>query len=135
MLIELWELLRGYRTWTETQGVIESAEVHRKPIGERGILFDVTAAQTMVWIDNTGQKHATQFVVPESSPLFSLKPGDAVIIRCHPAQPDRFYLRELSLTRTKTLLGNIFAGTCVVLLVVGYFLYHWAQIRYRRYLW
>ena len=131
MLIEIWEWLRGYRRWNETEGVIESAEIHREPLGDRGILFITTSADTLAWHDQSGQKHSAKLVLPEKSPLFSLKEGDEVTIRYDPAYPDRFYLRELFRTRIKTLFVNILIGICIALAGLVYILYHLERIRIR----
>jgi len=92
MLIEIWERLRGYHKWTESQATIESANVEKTAITGSAdpVRYTSASANTLAWNDQTGQKHSAKFVLSEDSPLFSLKQGDAVTIRYNPARPDRF---------------------------------------------
>jgi hypothetical protein len=127
MLIEFWERLRGYYKWNETEAVIESANVHREPVGERGIVFITTSADTLVWNDQTGQRHFVKFTLSDDSPLFKLRVGDAVTIRYNPNHPDRFYLRDLLRTRVQALFLKVLVGICLALIVIVYILHAMAR--------
>jgi hypothetical protein len=131
MLIEFWERLRGYQGWNETNAVIESAIVNKEPVGERGILFITTSVDTLAWNDQTGQKHSAELKLPDDSPLFHLKAGDAVTIRYNPARPDEFYLRDLLRTRVHGFFLKGVAGICVALIVIFYIVHAMARIYLR----
>jgi hypothetical protein len=133
MLIEIWERLRGYHKWTESQATIESANVEKTAITGSAdpVRYTSASANTLAWNDQTGQKHSAKFVLSEDSPLFSLKQGDAVTIRYNPARPDRFYVRDLFRTRVKTFLVKVLAGTCLALTVIVYILYELERIHIR----
>jgi hypothetical protein len=127
MLIEIWERLRGYHKWTETQAIIESANVNKEPVGERGISFITTSADTLAWNDQTGQKHSAKFTLSDDSPLLKLKAGDAVTLRYNPASPDRFYLRDLLRTRVRAFFLQVLVWTCMALIVIVYILHAMAR--------
>jgi hypothetical protein len=127
MLIEIWESLRGYHKWTETQASLESANVKKEPVEGSSILVIITSADTLAWTDQTGQKHTAAFTVPDDSPLFKLAPGEAVTIRYNPTNPDSFYLRDLLRTRVHAFFVKILVWTCVVLIVAGYILHAMAR--------
>ena len=127
MLIEIWERLRGYHQWTETQAIIESANVTKEPVGERGTVFITTSADTLTWNDLTGQKHSAQFTLPDDSPLFKLKAGDTATVRYNPVHPDRFYLRDLLRTKVHVFFVRALIGICLVLIVAVYILHAMAR--------
>jgi len=122
MLIEIWERLRGYHRWTETQATVESAKVEKTPFGGSDgspVHYTTTAADTLAWFDQSGQKHSAAFTVPEDSPLFKLSGGDAVTIRYNPVDPGKFYLRDLLRARVQTVSLSILAGLFVVLFIAA----------------
>jgi hypothetical protein len=123
MLIEIWERLRGYHKWTETEAVIESANVEKEPVPGSSVLFITTSADALAWTDRTGQKHSTKFTVPDDSPLFKRVAGETVTIRYNPAGPDHFYLRDLLRTRVHAFFLKVLVWTCMALIVIVYVLH------------
>jgi len=138
MLIEIWERLRGYHQWTETQATIESAEVKKEPVEGSSVLVITTSADTLTWNDHTGQKHLAKFTLPDDSPLFKLGGGDTATIRYNPAHPDRFYLRDLLRTQVRAFFVKVMVWTVVALVVIFYILHAMARIyisRHTKPLW
>lgn len=115
MLIEIWERLRGYDKWIETQASIESSNLEKTPIADRyGNVVDYSYASgdMLTWTDHQGEKQYGDFTVPDDSPLYQLVGGETVTIRYDPASPDRFYFRDLLRTKVHTAVKT----TLVVLL-------------------
>jgi hypothetical protein len=105
MLIEIWERLRGYDKWVETQAKFESSDVEKKPIRDRsGTVVDYryVSGDLLTWTDRQGKKQSASFTVPDDSPIYQMVGGESVTIRYNPARPDRFYYRELLRTRVHT---------------------------------
>jgi len=101
MLIEMWEHLRGYDKWAETNATIESSD----PTYYRTRGKDLTRSDdVIVWTDNAGEKHRAPFTVQVDSPLFQLVQGSKVSIRYNPADPEEYYFRELLQTRVRKAL-------------------------------
>jgi hypothetical protein len=128
MLIEIWERLRGYNKWIQTEAQFESSKVeeskqfgaYRQQDGSTWASDDV-----LVWTDRQGQRHGVEFQVPDDSPLYQFVDGETVTIRYNPAKPDQFYLRELLRTRVRTA----FKTTFLVLLLVWAFLHYFNLIK------
>ncbi|HTW60880.1 MAG TPA: DUF3592 domain-containing protein [Terracidiphilus sp.] len=110
MLIELWERLRGYDKWTETEATIQSSELvdrlveARKTRGIWRLLLSHpwSAWQSncsIGWTDTAGAPHVAKFAAAENSALFQKYEGQWVSIRYNPADPGEYYLRELFLQR------------------------------------
>ncbi len=120
MFTELWEGLRGYHKWTETQAVLESAAIEKTRIAGEGdkMKYSTAAAETLAWYDQGGQKHSAAFTVPEDSSLFKLVAGERVTIRYNPSQPNHFYLRELLRVKVERVAINIVVGIAAVLIIV-----------------
>jgi hypothetical protein len=120
MLIEIWERLRGYDKWVQTEAKIESSDVEKQPIRNRsGVVVDYaySSGDTLSWTDASGEKQYAPFTVPDDSPLYQLVGGETVTIRYNPAKPDEFYYRELLRTRVHTAIKT----TLGVLLFVALF--------------
>ena len=127
MFLELWERLRGYDKWVETQARIESSDVTATPYATRsgrpaGYTYD--AGDVITWTDPGGEKQYATFEVEEDSPLFQFIGGETVTIRYDPTHPDRFYYRDLLRSQVKSgckaiLIFLVIAG------LVGAFI--WAQ--------
>jgi hypothetical protein len=98
MLIELWEWLRGYDKWVETDAKIASADLqqiaHLGRSGGVSYTYDVSG-DTLVWKDMSGRCHSAEFRVSDKSPLFHLAGGEKVTIRYNPARPGQYYYPEL----------------------------------------
>jgi hypothetical protein len=93
MLLEIWERLRGYDKWIETQADIESSSVAETRItGRYGKIVDYsyTSGDMLTWVDGQGEKQYADFTVPHDSPLYQLVGGETVTIRYDPARPFLF---------------------------------------------
>ena len=119
MLIELWEKLRGYDKWVETEAKIMSSQAEAIPnrYGETvNCAYD--SNDTLTWVDAAGETQSAQFEVDEQSPLYQLIGGESVTIRYDPRDPSRFYFREL--LRSQVNFAVRTALTAGVALVIGY---------------
>jgi hypothetical protein len=119
MLIELWERLRGYDKWIETEAKIESSKVEETPVTDRyghvsGYTYD--SCDMLVWADQQGESQRDFFTVPDDSPLYQFVDGETITIRYNPTSPDQYYLRELLRTRIRTGVKSV----VVALLVIGF---------------
>jgi hypothetical protein len=130
MLIELWERLRGYDKWTETQAKIESSNVEKTPVTDRSgrvAGYSYSSGDMLTWIDASGEKQYANFTVHDDSPLYQLIGGESVAIRYNPVDPAQYYFRELLRTRInrffKVLLGVAAVVTFIALNV-------WVQVHF-----
>lgn len=118
MILELYERLRGYDKWVETQAKIESSDVSKTPFANRyGQVVDYrySAGDILTWVDSHGENQYADFDVGENSPLYLLLGGESVTIRYDPASPDRFYYRDLLKTRVQSVLRT----TAAVLILIA----------------
>jgi Protein of unknown function (DUF3592) len=126
MLIELWERLRGYGKWVETEATIESAQQriameYRDPSDPPGkSRYTWKMEDVLTWSDAAGQRHQAHFTAHEESPLFKLTAGAKLIIRCDPANPARFYSREIHKAELRHFIQVTLSVIGVVVLCVGY---------------
>ena len=111
MLIELWERLRGYDKWIEAEATIQSSNLTEERIGEEKHrftedepIYEWQSMNSVAWKDLTGQLHTGQYRVSENSSLFQVYDGQTVKIRYSPNNPDKFYLRGVIQSNTKTAL-------------------------------
>jgi hypothetical protein len=102
MLIELWECLRGYDKWIETEAEVKSAELSeinfpgskdRRNKQENAIAWNSECR--FVWQDPAGVQHAGSFVADEESSLYQLSEGEKFSIRINPRNLEDFYIRGL----------------------------------------
>ena len=125
MLIEIWERLRGYDKWVQTNAVVCRSGTEQVLHEGRRPYFTTEAGDVIEWTDPTGEKQYAEFNAPEGSKLFQLTTGDAVEIRYNPAKPDDFYYRDLLQLRVRQAAGATFA----VLLVLSFYgLVIWAHL-------
>jgi hypothetical protein len=103
MLIEMWERLRGYDKWVETQAKIESSNVKRTSHTDRAgnVSYTWSSGDTLVWADSQGDQRRAEFKVDDESPLYQLVGGESVTIRYDPQNPDHFYFRDLLQSRVR----------------------------------
>ena len=108
MLIEIWERLRGYDKWTQTEATIRSSDLEDVDVGIPSGSYcpDRTIDEwqsfcDIAWTDASGTQHTAEYSVSEDSPLFQLYEGQKVILRYNPADPDHYYLRGV--LRSKVL--------------------------------
>ena len=92
MLIEIWERLRGYDKWIQTEASIKSARLAEVQVFNSGAAKEWRSASTLEWKDEVGKQHTASYGVSDNSPLFQLYEGDRAIIRFNPADPNEYYL-------------------------------------------
>ena len=117
MLIEIWERLRGYDKWIQTEATIRSSDLKdlgfgsfRKDSARRLGLYDQWQSKSdFCWIDRSGNSHKGSFTVSERSPLFQVIEGETIPIRFNPANPDKYYIRELFWHKSSFLVVTIAA--------------------------
>lgn len=120
MLIELWERLRGYHEWVETEANIESFQTVRKRLGRSDRIPRTrnVSSDLLVWRDQHGRRHYGPFVNLDTSPLYQLLEGETIRIRYDPANPDRYYNRAYFLAwvtfATKATAAVALAGGFIV---------------------
>jgi hypothetical protein len=95
MLIEIWEKIRGYDKWIETEATIVSGEKVRRAMRLRGAQSSDVSADLLMWKDQFSRRQYGPFVTYDTSPLYQLLDGETILIRFDPAKPDRYYNRPL----------------------------------------
>jgi hypothetical protein len=97
MLIEIWEHLRGYDKWIQTEAKIESSNLEKVEASDiNGNPTTISESDDkLVWTDKMGQRQSAEFCVPDDSPLYQFIGGETVTIRYNPADPGDFYYRDL----------------------------------------
>jgi hypothetical protein len=89
MLIEIWERLRGYDTWIETEATIKSSKieqvVRRKSKGQ--IIYGWDGNKEIAWIDQAGIQQSEMFEVKDSPFVFKMHDRSPVVIRYNPVSP------------------------------------------------
>ena len=122
MFLELWERLRGYDQWVETQAAVERSDVSvTSYTGRSGEVIDTyDAGDVITWTDSRGEKQYATFDVEEGSPLFQLVGGESVTIRYDPAHPDRFYYRDLLRSRVRSACKAILTILVIAVLMGGF---------------
>jgi hypothetical protein len=107
MLIEIWERLRGYDKWIQTEAKIKSSELAEVEIGrirpnrfsDSEPIDEWHSTCGLAWTDTVGGQHTDQFEVAENSPLFQLYDGQTVTIRYNPTNSNQYYLRGLLMAK------------------------------------
>lgn len=109
MLVEIWERLRGYDKWIQTEAKFESSELKRiEHVDENGIAYDTyESSDVLVWPDQQGENQRAYFTVPADSPLYQCIDGESIEIRYNPIYPDEYYLRELLQTRIHAVVRRV----------------------------
>jgi hypothetical protein len=113
MLIEIWERLRGYDKWIQTEARVESSKVEKRKDSYGGWV----ATNVISWKDQSGETQTSGFSVPGDSPLYQLIGGETVTIRYDPAKPNEHYFRELLRSKVRT----VFQTAIIVLILVGFY--------------
>lgn len=71
MLIKLWERLRGYDNWAQTDATILSSEMEDHVFDYRGqIKHEYESVDTLAWTDRQGNRQTAPCRVPDDSPLY-----------------------------------------------------------------
>jgi hypothetical protein len=115
VLIEIWERLRGFDKWVQTEATIKSSDLAEVNIGDirtspwvhSQSVEEWNSSCALKWIDHSGNSHENEFEVAEESPLFQLYDGQTVAIRYNPSNPDQFYLRGVSGSKVHTFIKKI----------------------------
>jgi hypothetical protein len=97
MLIEIWERLRGYDKWIQTEATIKSSQIDEVIVTDtrsRQPIYGWQGNEEIAWIDRDGVQQCEPMTVPENSPVFKMYDGNTVVIRYSPADPSDFYVRE-----------------------------------------
>ena len=121
MLIKLWERIRGYDRWVQTDATIKSSSMEDHVYDYRGqIKHEYESVDTLVWTDREGNQQTAPCRVPDDSPLYQLVGGEKVTIRYNPRKPEECYFPELfkgrlrhfllQLATVVLFLGAIFVG-------------------------
>lgn len=102
MLIELWERFRGYDRWTLAEATIESSQMEEHVYSYRGqTSHEYDSGDTLVWIDNYGNRQTAFCHIPDDSPLYQLVGGEKIAIRYNPDKPEEYYFPELMKARLR----------------------------------
>lgn len=120
MLAKIWERLRGYDKWIETEATVQSSQVRAKShVGRDGsVSYTYDSGVDLIWTDAQGQRRSAAFAVDDQSPLYQLVGGESVTVRYDPGRPDRFYFRELLFSRVNFCIRM----ALYVLLLAGFLL-------------
>lgn len=139
MLIEIWERLRGYDKWIQTEATITASDlteeevrtVHSEVGGDEA-MTEWRSTCNIAWTDMFRTPHSAAYIVSEGSPLFELFEGQTVTIRYNPAYPAQYYLRAelrskvastIKWTVIPTLIG--FLAWLMKIVLKDLFLLHW----------
>jgi hypothetical protein len=97
MLIEIWEHLRGYDKWIQTEATIKSSQVEkvvrRKRKGQ--LIYGWNGMKEITWVDQAGARRTEMFEVRDNPLVFEKFEHKSVIVRYNPAAPSDFFVREL----------------------------------------
>jgi hypothetical protein len=105
MLIKLWERIRGYDHWVQTDATIKSSAMEDHVYDYRGqIKHEYESVDTLVWTDREGNQQTAPCRVPDDSPLYQLIGGEKVTIRYNPQNPEEYYFQELLKGRLRHFL-------------------------------
>ncbi len=97
MLIEIWERLRGYDKWIQTEARVISSKVERTSRRVKGGRQDIwIVTNTIVWTARQGQIQSAVFNLADISLLNYFVVGETVTIHYNPVKPSIYYLRELA---------------------------------------
>lgn len=127
MPIELWERLRGYDKWIETQAKVKSSAEQKTEEYYRGRQIDVWSSDDqLVWVDTQGIEHSAELNVSEDSPLFQLIGGETVTIRYDPSDPDRYFYPDLLRGQVESVVRGLYIVLLfVALVIVPILLFEW----------
>jgi hypothetical protein len=122
MLMEIWERLRGYASWTRTQAQIEFLKEEHLYHDEGGkeLHYSHLAGNRLVWTDSNGIRHHT-ILEPYGDPAkCPFTDGETVDLRYNPADPEQFYSRKLSEMKVRRFFATTFTVITVAAISIGY---------------
>ncbi len=128
MLTEIWEKIRGYDEWLETEatvissvpkpsGVLDGGKASKNPSATQW-----NAVVRIVWKGASGESYAEQFEVGEDSPLYQLCEGDTLQVRVNSKRPAEFYVRGLIESNFMSVWKGALTIAMGLLLVIGFLL-------------
>lgn len=132
MLIELWERLRGYDKWADTEARVVSFDTYRRLFGAGAKTRPTSrmSSDLLTWKDGKGARRYSGFINFDTSPLYQLLDGNKITIRYDPAKPDRYYNREYFLSWlgfwAKRIAAGVIGGGFIVWRV-------WMIVKHRGY--
>ena len=102
MWIKLWERLRGYDKWTETEAEITSSIMEAIAVQDGNSIYQVR--NMLEW--KTAQKGSERviFLVPEDSSFYQCAEGEKIRILYDPQAPYRYYCPDLLRSRIQIFL-------------------------------
>jgi hypothetical protein len=124
MLIEIWERLRGYDKWIETEATIESSHLDEVIAGATRSgkpIYEWQGNEEISWVDKDGVQQCEPLAVSENSPVFQMYEGNPLVIRYNPDSPSDFYVREQLRYQLKIgmrVFAAILVAVCVILVIV-----------------
>jgi hypothetical protein len=126
MLIEIWERLRGYDKWVQTEATIKSSHLDEVIVaatrsGEP--IYGWQGNEEISWVDKDGVQQCEPLAVSENSPVFKMYDGNPVVIRYNPASPYNFYVREQLRYQVnlgaKILLASLVAAGVILAMILN----------------
>lgn len=119
MLIEPWEILRGYDRWIDVEAKIVSSDVRRTAHhGHDGsVSYSYDAGDQLTWTDAQGNTQFADFQVDDQSSLYQFVGGESIAIRYNPRDPSRFYSRDLLRSRVHFISRCIVTGLALLSLL------------------
>jgi len=128
MLIEIWERIRGYDKWIQTEAKVASSDLieidfplaqHRTSQPHAALGWKSTCQ--IVWSDHNCNQHSGSFEAVEESPLYQLCEGESISIRFNPTNPDQFYVSGLLHSNVLSGLKATLWTIILVLVLIAFF--------------
>ncbi|MFZ1086760.1 MAG: DUF3592 domain-containing protein [Terracidiphilus sp.] len=123
ILIEIWERLRGYDKWIQTEATVKGSRV--SSYSGQGCRSE----NVLSWNDAFGKTHRVRYFVWDDSPLFQLYEGQTIALRYNPKKPSRFFCRALFHARMYRAIKMTFLLIFLLSLLV---LSSWLKVRWRK---
>jgi len=121
MLIEIWEHLRGYHRWTQTDARVEflRQELLYHDKDGKDLHYSYVTGHRLFWTDKTGADHYAPLKKMGDGAKYQLPEGETESIRYNPINPDRFYCRKLSELKVRYYAVTTLSVIAVILFCVG----------------
>lgn len=120
-LIEIWEWLRGYRKWTQTQAqtvfLKEETLFHE---GGKDLHYSHVTGARVVWTDSDGKSHYMLLKQYGNPPKYPVAEGEVVDLRYDPANPMRCYSRRLSELKVRRVVATTLTVIAVAAFTIAY---------------
>jgi hypothetical protein len=121
MLIEIWELLRGYHRWSLAEATVEYVKEEHvyHDSGGKELHYSYTTGERLVWKDARGEKCTAPLKPPGKNPKYQFAEGETATIRYNPAMPDQYYFRKLAAMRVRSFFVTAFSILAVAAFCIG----------------